>query len=284
MKIDFHTHVFPEKIAAGTLEVLSRASGTPPYTDGTNAGLYASMQKAGIGLCVNLPVMTSPHQVHKVNESLYRARELHNSQGILSFAGIHPDYEDYEQELRLRKEQGFAGIKLHPAYQNCDLDDPRFLRIIDCASSLGMVTLTHAGADIGIPGHNFADVDMILHVIEQVHPERFVLAHMGGWDDWDTVGKYLAGAPVYLDSAFSIGEYKTLTGESVNASPLAANGMSADSFLLLCRKHGTDRILFATDSPWVVQKLYVDAIECMPFTDAEKDAIFEKNARRLLRL
>ena len=268
MMIDFHTHIFPDRIAPRTLEVLSAAAGIPAHTDGTAAGLAASMAEAGIDLCVNLPVMTSALQVHKVNDSLYRNRALHQDMGILSFAGIHPDLDTYADELRLRKEQGFIGIKLHPAYQRCDLDDPRFLHIIDCACNLDLVVLTHAGVDIGIPEHNYASVEMILHLIEQVHPEKFILAHMGGWDAWEEVSLYLAGAPVYLDCAFSIGEY----------------GMSPDEFFRLCVKHGTDRILFATDSPWTGQSSYVEAIRNLPFSGQEKDGIFGQNASKLLSL
>ena len=267
MIIDFHTHIFPDHIAQRTLDVLSSAAGIPAYTDGTAASLAASMDEAGIDLCVNLPVMTSPLQVNKVNESLYRKRERHLDTGILSFAGIHPDLENYEDELRLRKEQGFSGIKLHPAYQKRDLDDPGYIRIIDFACSLGLVVLTHAGVDIGIPGHNYASVDMILHVIEQVHPDKLVLAHMGGWNAWDEVSLYLAGAPVYFDTAFSMAEH----------------GMTPDRFFRLCAKHGTDRILFATDSPWSGQSSYVEAIRNLPFTEQEKDGILSRNASNLLK-
>lgn len=264
--IDFHTHIFPDKIAAATLDTLSGKSGTPFHTNGTAAGLSESMQKAGISLSINLPVMTSPAQVHKVNDSLLKNRENQLQQGILSFAGMHPDFENYQDELRLRKSQGFSGIKLHPAYQNCDLDDDRFLRIIDCASDLGLIIVTHAGLDIGIPEHDFADVRMTLHVLDEVHPENFVLAHMGGWKDWTDVEAYLAGAPVYLDTAFSIGEY----------------GMSAEDFCRLCRKHGTDHILFGSDSPWADQTAYIQQITEMPLTDSERHSIFEDNAKKLL--
>ena len=43
MTIDFHTHTFPEKIAASTLEKLSAASHTQPFTNGTCQGLLNSM-------------------------------------------------------------------------------------------------------------------------------------------------------------------------------------------------------------------------------------------------
>ncbi len=264
--IDFHTHIFPDKIAAGALHTLSEAGGIPFFTDGTAHGINESMQRAKIGLSINLPVMTSPAQVTKVNDSLLRNRELHEQLHILSFAGIHPDFDNYYEELRLRKSQGFAGIKLHPAYQKRDLDDPQYLRIIDAACELELIILTHAGLDIGIPGHDYADVRSILSVIEQMQPERFVLAHMGGWNEWDDVEQYLAGAPVYFDTAFSIGEH----------------GMSAEKFVTLCRKHGTQQILFGSDSPWSDQETYANMMQEMPFTENEMQSILSLNALRLL--
>lgn len=264
--IDFHTHIFPDKIASATLDHLSDKGGIPYHTDGTAAGLSESMKKAGVDLSINLPVMTSPAQVHKVNDSLLRNREAQRKSGILSFAGIHPDSADYREELSLRKEQGFAGIKLHPAYQGCDLDDDRFLRIIDCACSLDLIVLTHAGLDIGFPEHNYADVRMILHVIETLHPVHFVLAHMGGWNGWDDVERDLAGADVYFDTAFSIGKH----------------GMSGDDFCRLCRKHGIRKILFGSDSPWADQASYTEQIQKMPLSDCERHAVFDENAKILL--
>ena len=41
------------------------------------------------------------------------------------------------------------GIKIHPAYQNTDIDDIKMMRIIDFASEQGLIILTHAGIDIG---------------------------------------------------------------------------------------------------------------------------------------
>ncbi len=40
--IDFHTHIFPDKIAGKTLEFLSGRCKTVPFTDGTAEGLRAS--------------------------------------------------------------------------------------------------------------------------------------------------------------------------------------------------------------------------------------------------
>ena len=48
MIIDFHTHIFPDKIAPSTMDKLCSASHTRPFSDGTADGLRASMRQAGI--------------------------------------------------------------------------------------------------------------------------------------------------------------------------------------------------------------------------------------------
>ncbi len=214
MIIDFHTHIFPDKIAAKTIEVLSEASRISPASDGTARALSQSMKRAGIGLSINLPVLTSPGQADRVNDSLLKGREQMLEMGILPFAGMHPGYENYREKLRMLALEGVKGIKLHPAYQRTDIDDSSMLRIIDAASEFGLIVLVHAGQDVGIPGHDFSDVAMILRVLEQVRPQKMVLAHMGGWKNWDDVRRDLAGAPVWLDTAFSIGRIDTV-GESL---------------------------------------------------------------------
>lgn len=45
--IDFHTHIFPEKIVKKTLAILEANCETVPYTDGTAAGLQTSSEEAG---------------------------------------------------------------------------------------------------------------------------------------------------------------------------------------------------------------------------------------------
>ena len=44
MLIDFHTHTFPDKIAAAAIKELSERAGIPPRTDGTVQGLKDAMK------------------------------------------------------------------------------------------------------------------------------------------------------------------------------------------------------------------------------------------------
>lgn len=282
MIIDFHTHTFPDAICTKVLHKLSMASATLPFTEGSVSALAASMKKAGITYSVNLPVMTSPEQVEKVNRAMIENRENLLSQGIITFGGLHPDDTNYKEQLKLLKANSIPGIKLHPAYQGVDLTDPRFLRIIDAASQEDMIVLIHAGIDIGLYDHNYASVPQVLQVLREVAPTKLVLAHMGGWGCWEDVERDLAGAPVYLDTAFAIG--RITPAPEAPRKPILENNLSNEAFLRIVRKHGTDKVLFATDSPWEDQADYVARIHAMDLTPEEEHQILGENARKLLAL
>lgn len=281
MLIDFHTHIFPEKIAQRALEKMSSATNTPYFTNGTSDGLKFSMKEAGVSLSVNLPVMTSPDQVEKVNTSLIEQKECLRAQGILTFAGMHPDYKNPQKELKRLRAHHITGIKLHPAYQKTDIDDIRYLRIMECASAEGLIIVTHAGLDIGIPGKNWAPLEGILRVIRETAPEKLVLAHMGSWQGWQEVEKSLCGAPVFFDTAFSLGPLAVKNSEK--SLDFDAN-LTSEFFTRLVRKHGSEKILFGSDSPWERPALYRDFIMNTCLSSDEKEAIFHGNAERLLSL
>ena len=282
MIIDFHTHTFPEKISAKVIRNLALISHSKPFTDGSVKNLISSMKTARMDYSVNLPVMTSPEQVEKINGSMIAERESLLSHGIITFGGMHPAYENYKKELLRLKENHIPGIKLHPAYQNVDLDDIRMMRIIDYASELGMIVITHAGVDIGIYDHNYASVRHVLKIMKEVRPTKFVLAHMGGWACWEEVARDLAGAPLWLDTAFSIGPI-TPNPEDTKP-PILETNLSGEAFVRLARKHGTDKILFGTDCPWQDQADYVARIRSLPVTGEEKEQIFSANAVKLLNM
>ncbi len=282
MIIDMHTHIFPGHIAKKTINKLGAAAHIRPHTDGTLYGLLVSMRHHGIAYSVPQPAVTNPNSVEHLNNTVIEKLLPLQSQGILPFGGMHPDYPHVRQELRRLKSAGVKGIKLHPAYQRTDLDDPKNLRILYEASDLGLIVLTHAGLDISINGYDYASVEHVLHVLKEVAPQKLVLAHMGGWGNWAQVESDLAGAPVWLDTAFTYGQMDPYPG--MEPSPHKNTVLAPADFLRLCRKHGTSRILFGTDSPWQDQGDYVERLRAIGLTAAEQEAVLGKNAAKLLDL
>ena len=271
MIVDMHTHIFPSEIASMAVDKLKRASSTHPFSDGTSAGLVRSRQEAGIDCCLILPVATSPKQVSHMNDRAILTNDLYSETGLLSFGGMHPDYPDWKLELSRLARTGVKGIKFHPVYQNVDLDDLRYLRIMDRAAELGLITLTHAGLDIGFPGAVFCTPEIPL-----------ILAHMGGWRQWDDVERLVARTPFYLDTAYCMRPITPLEGEPWTGGPLET--MSQEQFLRFVQVFGAERLLFGTDSPWGDQKKSVEVIQNLPISQEEKDAILGKNAVKLLGL
>lgn len=281
MTIDFHTHTFPPKIAASTLEKLSAASHTLPFTNGAPEGLRASMAEAGVDFSVVLPVATAHRQVEHINDSSAAISEKSGETGLISFGCMHPDYEGWHDELARIKSLGLKGIKLHPVYQGVDFNDPRTLRILDRAGELGLIVTTHAGLDVGFPGVVRCSPEMVRSAVEQVGPVKLVLAHMGGWRCWDEVLELLPDLPVYIDTSFSTGKMTPADG---HYSEDELELLDSKRFMALVRAFGADRVLFGSDSPWSSQRDSIEWLKAQPLTPSELDSILGGNGKRLLNM
>lgn len=262
MIIDLHTHVWPDRLAEGALKVLAGKAGIPPFTDGTVAGLEKSMAEAGISVSVILPVITKPGQFDSITDFAARINEEHDD--LISFGAVFPGDPDYKKRLRLLKEYGFRGIKLHPDYHGKELDGKESMDIIYEASSLGLIVSVHAGIDIGLPERPYSTPQMAAAVLDEIAPDRLVLAHTGGWKLWDEVENLLCGREVYFDLSFSDGYIED------------------DQWSRIIKAHGADHCLFGSDSPWSSQKDTVKSMERLQLTDEEKEMIFHGTAEKLL--
>lgn len=277
MIIDVHAHTYPEKIVKKVKERMESVSGSRIDDEGTPEGLVKSMEKTGIDYSVFLPVATNPGQVGKLNAQAIQATELYGDRGFLSFAAIHPDTPNMREVLQGIKNAGLKGVKIHPDYQDTFFDDIRYLRLIDLATELELLVMAHAGMDEVYPDLVHCDIKRILKVLREVKSERLILAHMGGWQMWEDVKKYICGAPVYFDTAFS------LTGTVNVENKNGIGSMLNDArFVELVRAHGVFRILFGTDFPWSSQSENLKWIQGCSLTEEEKKRILGENAAGLL--
>lgn len=286
MLIDFHTHTFPDELANKVILKIAGDASIRHYTEGTNSSLLESMDRAAVDMSVILPVVTKPSQCETINRVAKDVNDRYFPR-LLSFGGIHPDNTDYKEILKALAESGIKGIKLHPLYQGVAIDDIRNLRIIDCASELGLIVVIHAGKDLSFPG-DFADPERISRMLDEVHPEKIVLAHMGSYARWEEVYSLLCGRGAYLDTSFSLNPVRPLKDTQEGRDSLAANSMlvsplNRELFRKMVEKNGVDHMLFASDSPWGDQKETFELVdECLD--GSEKEAVYYGNALRLLEL
>lgn len=276
MYIDMHTHIFPDALARRAIENLERIAdegsgregSLKACTDGTYNGLIDSMKRCGIDASLILPVMTKPSQFDTVNRY---AAEINGKNGIYSFGGMHPDCENVEEKLDFIKSLGLKGIKLHPDYQRCAVDDERYLKIVRHCLKLGLYVTFHAGYDIGYPEPMYCRPDVfrsaymsLLQEFEEEKHPHIILAHLGGVTTAEKTMKYLCGLPIYLDLAFTFGV------------------MREEDIAEIIRLHGAQKILFASDSPWSDQGRSRVGLEALPISAEEKELISHKNAEKIL--
>ena len=269
MVVDFHTHVFPDKIAKKTIEYLAEKGGNTPHSDGTVSGLYSALEKGLVDVAVALPVLTKPEQFESVFNFVIKINEEFSNKDkkIISFGGIHPACDDIKGKLKRVKEAGLKGVKIHPDYQNTFIDDDGYIEILKCAKDLDLIVVTHAGIDCGYRECTIkCPPSLTRKVIDKVNHEKFVLAHLGGSEMVGDVLKYLAGEKVYFDTAYVLSRIKK------------------EDFLSVLDKHGDDRILFASDFPWSSMDGDVEILKSFVEDKDTQNKILYKNALSLLGL
>lgn len=259
--IDIHTHAFADSLAPKAMQALSGETDPPiPYFyDGTVAGLVASMDRADIDISVIQPVATKPGQVPIIND--WAAAQA--SERIVPFGAMHPDLTNPAEEMARMRSLGLRGFKMHPNYQEFAPHEERLHAFYQSAIDNDLIVLFHAGVDIGIPGVP-GTPQAFAEALDAFPAMTAVLAHLGGFREWQGVADHLAGRDVWLDMAFTLGH------------------LPDDEFVELVRAHGVDRVLFGSDGPWTDSGREIAHLRTLPFTDAELDAILCGNAERLL--
>ena len=259
--IDMHAHVFPDALAPTALAALQGQSGLEPVYDGTTAGLRAAMARAGVARSVIQPVASKPAQVRSINDWLVGL----DDPGLITFGALHPDLADPAAELARLQAGGVRGVKLHPEFQSFRPDDERLDPLYAEAAQRGLIVFFHAGEDLAIPTVH-SDPACFARLLDR-HPDLVVvLAHMGGWRQWDDVERLLAGRDVYLDTAFSM------------------TYLGARRFCRLVEAVGADHVLFGSDGPWGDAAAEIARLQEMPLPVDDRAAILGGNAARLLGL
>ncbi len=266
--IDFHTHLFPDEIAVRAKKQLVDnglrfGNVLPTCTDMTVDSLLSRMNEWGIDYSVVQPIATKPSQTKSINA--FASTLFERSEGrIMSFGSVHPECENWKAEIDNIASLGLRGIKFHAEYQGFVLDDIKMLRMYDYAFSKNLIILHHAGADLGMPPPYHTSPEKFVRVSDELKGGVLIAAHLGGHLQWDDVEKYIVGKNIYLDT--SMGQHC----------------YPREQFLRIVNNHGSDKILFATDSPWSRADEEIASINSLPLTDKQKEEIFSGNAKRLL--
>ena len=258
--IDFHAHAFPDALAARAISQLEHGGGVKAFLDGRVSSLLDSMDGAGIRTSVVCSIATKPEQF----DPILKWSQAIASPRIVPLPSIHPKDSDPVGQAHRVAEAGLRGIKLHPYYQDFNVDDEALFPLYRALDKLGLFMVCHTGFDFAFPRDRRADPLRILRVLDRAPSLRFIATHMGAWDDWDEVEKHLLGKPITMDISLSL----ELLGQERARAMLSA--------------HPADRIVFGTDSPWSSQSESLRMVRSLELDKEREQRLLSKNAEALL--
>lgn len=260
--IDFHNHVYPEKIARKATDAVGAFYDFQVMErTGTVEELMTSHKDAGIDTCVIHAVATTPHQVETVND--YVAKIAYENKGsIYAFGSLHQDYDNKIAEIDRCISMGLKGIKLHPDTQQFNVDDDRLLEAYDYMQGK-LPLLLHAGDY----RYDYSHPRRIQRIC-RMFPNLLVIgAHFGGWSVYDEGVKYLLGEENCMVDTSSTSGFTT-----------------PEKFAELIHTFGEDRLLFGTDFPMWDTKGELDRFMEVKLSDSQREKILYTNAARILKI
>ncbi len=258
--IDFHTHAFPDALAERAMASLEHGASTKAFLDGRISSLMASMDRSDIEKSLVCSIATKPSQF----EPILKWSKAIQSKRIIPLLSIHPDDPDYIEKIRIVRSEGFKGIKLHPYYQEFDMDEDRMFRMYEALCRENLMVVMHTGYDIAFTRIRRADPAKIVDIQARFPDLKFVATHLGAWEQWQEVEEMLAGKPVYMEISFAL--------EYLDRAPVRE----------ILIKHPKEYILFGTDSPWTDQSISLELFRSLKLGEEIETAVLRDNAERLI--
>ena len=272
MTIDFHSHDFPVFIAARAMAGMCKVTEGRLWSvgDGTLVNHLDQMELTGVDVSVSCPIATRPRQAEAILASALAIKRgdlgARAQRMIEPFVSVHPQDPEAGEWLEKAAAAGVKGVKFHPYYQRFSLADPEVWPLFGRIADLGLIVECHCGADVGFPEiTGLCGPEETVTLLKHVRGLTFVAAHMGG----------CMGYPSHAtDGLLECGAY-------IDTSVLHRD-WHRDEPMRLLRSWPRDRILFATDFPWVNP---AEAIRWVRTFRAPEDLPFllGENARRLLK-
>lgn len=259
--IDFHTHVYPEKIAVKATQSLSSSFGKDGEWPATAENLVIFEKAAGINKAVILPVAIKETQVRKINEFAVESnREF--CEHIIGFGALHAAQQNLIDEIDFIKQSGLKGIKIHPDQQQFAIDDERLFDAYKYLSETGLVVLFHCGdlkSDLSHPRR--------LKKVAALFPKlKIVGAHFGGWTIFDEAYELVRNENIHFDMSSSM----YLLG--------------AEKTARFIKDYGVEKIFFGTDFPLCDPQEEIRKFLSLNISEDDKEKIAWKNAAEFLEL
>jgi predicted TIM-barrel fold metal-dependent hydrolase len=258
MIIDFHTHIYPEKIAARAVANICAFYNIPMGCDGTVGGLLKHVGRgAEIDRAVVFSAAANPAQVRGINDFI--ARTVAGQPRLTGFGALHPDFEDPAAELDRLIGLGLRGLKFHPDMQRFNIDDEKMMKIYALAE--GRLPIVFHTGDYR---YDYSHPARLARVLDAFPRLTAVAAHFGGWSLFDLALEHLKDRFCYFDVSSSI--------------PYLGKKRAAE----LIRIYGAERFLFGSDYPMWDPRRCLEDFYALDLREDERELILHENAGRIL--
>ncbi len=255
--IDAHAHIYPEKIAKKATKTIGNYYDVPIYGEGTVKDLLNSGKKINVYKYIVHSSATKVEQVSSINDFIWQT--ISENESLIGFGTLHPGLDDVEYEVNRIINLGLKGVKLHPDFQNFNIDDNSMLPIYSALEGK-LPVLIHMGDE----NRTSSSPERLSVIIEKFPNLTIIAAHLGGYQMWDDSLKYLVGKNIYLDTS----------------SSLAIIDKEKATYII--RKHGVNKILFGSDYPMWSHEEELQRFYSLELTDEERKLILCDNALSLL--
>ena len=260
--INAHAHIYPEKIAAKATDTIGEFYDIKmEMPAGTAERLLEDGRRAGVTGYVVHSVATTAHQVRSINDFIKRECDAHPE--FIGFITLHQDLteEEVEREVEMAIANNMRGVKLHPDFQKFNIDDEvaeKFYRAVGSRLPI----LFHVGDD----RYDYSNPHRLVKMAKKYPEVNFIAAHFGGYRCWDDSEIYLGLDNVYFDTCSSL--------------PFISTERAKE----LIDMHGADRFFFATDFPMWDTTTELERFNKIPLNDEQREMIFSKNIKKLLKI
>jgi uncharacterized protein len=261
MIIDAHCHVWPGHIAARVLA--NRPAGLDARHDGTLDGLRATMDAAGIDRAVCLGVAHEARTVARTNEFIGSV----DRSCFVPFGTVHPDLSPAEN-LRSLRDNGIAGVKLHPLFQDLSLSDPRVVTLLAALAEAGITVITHAGAGGDRAANERGAPKSLRGLLDAVPGLRLIACHFGGYHRLDEAQEHVVGSRAILETSW----------------PPSTGRLDPGRVREIIERHGADRVVYGSDWPMTDPAAEIAAIRALGLPAEQEAAILGGNLAALLGL
>ena len=132
-------------------------------------------------------------------------------------------------------------------------------------SSLGLITIFHAGSDLGFDAPFKAMPEGLSKALKWFD-SPVVAAHWGGIRFYEEVFEHLVGKHIYIDTSWGCGS------------------IPRKMAMRMLEMHGAEKFLFGSDLPWSDPKRDINFIDTLELSVEDKNKILYKYAEKLLEL